>query len=542
MKQAPNPAPTPAQQAGWSRRAALGLVAAGGLAATEIGSAALAQAVGPQPLAPVLPATVSELASGLNLKSSAAWHLARRACPAPTAAIARQISQLGYTKWIDQQLNWSKIDDSVADGLIKKYLSFSTMTSSRLEAASGGEGWRAGKALSISRTIRHVFTNRHLYESMVDTMADQLYISGDGKAAALVGWFDWSVLRRHSLGKYSKLLRQAIRHPAMLVYLDNHVNSKDSPNENLGRELLELHTVGVGNYTEDDVRQSALLLTGHSFDWTKRVYSYHPAEHQTGPLTVMGVTYPNATAADGPATLDAYLNDLAHHPATATRIAERLAIRFVSDTPSAELIAKLAKVYLKKDTSLKAVVRALLLSDEFASSVGAKWRRPQETVATMVKLRRPQTIKPASTQSKELWSMTSMVQWLLYRESHQPRMWPLVDGYPDQSSDWMSAGAMLAHWYTANAQVNWSTDKEWPSKYSTWANALGVKPGQSITEVATKLTKGLTGYTWPAEHLELVIARLKDSTGSAVLSEGQIKNNLGRTLHFVFSSPYFKLR
>lgn len=528
---------------GTSRRAALGLAAAGGLAVSTVGRAAQALAApSVQPLSPVLPTSIADLATGLDLRSTAAWHLARRVCPAPTKTIVSDINKRGYTAWIDRQLNWKKIDDAKADALVKKYLSYATMTGIGVYRASKKQPWKAGKAMSVSRTIRQVFTKRYLYESMVDTMGDHLYISADGKASEFVAWFDWSVLRKHALGKYSTMLYKAIRHPAMLFYLDNHVNSKDSPNENLGRELLELHTVGVGNYNEADVRQSALMLTGHSFDWRKRVYRYNPRDHKTGPITIMGVTYPNATAADGPAMLKEYLSDLAHHEATARHIARRLAIRYVCDDPSEALIARLARVYLDHDTSLAAVIRALLLSEEFADSVGAKWRRPQETLSTMIALRRPKTIKPHTTQAKNVWDITGTVQWLLHLESHQPRMWPVVDGYPDQATDWMATQALLAHWYSTNARLNWGEDKEWPSKYSSWKSALKVKKGQNIEAVAAKLTRDLTGYTWPPQHLAIVVARLKGSGPGSTLSSDQLRYNLAPALHFIFASPYFMLR
>lgn len=523
-----------------SRRALLGLIAAGGVAASglgELGSAVAAPL--PVPQAPVLPAAVPELAKGLKPKSSTYWHLARRVSAAPTKALAKEIKQVGYNKWIDRQLNWTKIKDTQADSLVKKYLSYATMTGAAVHKASKKQAWKAGKAMSVSRTIRHVFTKRHLYESMVDTMGDHLYISAQGKADQFVAWFDWAVLRKYALGKYSAMLHAAIRHPAMLQYTDNNVSSADSPNENLGRELLELYTVGVGNYTEADVRNSTLILTGHSFDWETRKYRYNPQQHYVGRVKAMGFSHANSSAADGPAVLKAYLSYLAKHPATARNIARRLAVRYVSDVPSEALVKRLAQVYRAEKTSLAAVLRSLLRSSEFAGSVGAKWKRPQETIATMVRLRKPATIKPAATQAENVWGITGTVQWLLHLENHQPRMWPVIDGYPDQAGDWCSTQAMLAHWYSANARVNWGDDKEWPSK--SWAGALGVKKGQKADEVARSLTLAITGYTWPAKHLATVTARLRGNGGKKLTAD-QVKYNLGPTLHFIFASPYFKLR
>jgi len=211
-----------------SRRAALGLAAAGGIALSGVGQAAAAFAAPPAiPMVPVMPEWISDLAGGLDLKSTRTWHLARRVAPAPTKAVVNEINAVGYNAWIDRQLNWKKISDAKADGLVKKYLSFTNMTGKQVVKASRDMAWKAGKALSISRTVRHVFTKRYLYESMVDTLGDHLYVAAEGKCEDLVAWYDWAVLRKYALGKFSTMLYTAMRHPAMLVYLDNQLNSKD---------------------------------------------------------------------------------------------------------------------------------------------------------------------------------------------------------------------------------------------------------------------------------------------------------------------------
>jgi len=521
------------------RRQFFGLAAAGGLALSGLATPGQAVAASSFPAAPVLPARISNLSGKLDLNSSLAWHLARRVCPAPTSSIAAKIEKTGYTKWIDQQLHPGHIDDQTANKMIAKHLSWVTKSTKTVHKASHGESWRAGKALSISRTIRQIYTKRYLFESMVDTMGDHLYISADGKASSFVAWFDWSVLRRNATGKYSTMLYKAITHPAMLIYLDNQMNSADNPNENLGRELLELHTVGVGNYTEADVRQSALLLTGHGLNWKTYKYKFYKWSHHVGPIKVMGFTHPNATREAGPDALRKYLSYLAHHPATARRLCRRLAVRYVSDTPSDALVNRLAQVYLTHDTSLAAVMRALLLSDEFKNSIGEKWRRPQETMATMIKVAKPKAIKPKGKQSGELWSITGTVQWLLDTQGHQPRMWPVVDGYPDQAKDWMATQDMLAHLDSAHARVFWK-DSEIPVK--SWASALSVTPGLTAERAAGRITTNLTGYRWPAADLAVVTARLRGGSASNVLTKNQIKSRLPAAVHLVFSSPYFLLR
>ncbi len=520
------------------RRQLFGLAVGTGLALTSLANAPEAAAA-PLPSAPILPQRLSTLSGSLELSSTLAWHLARRVCPAPTAAIVADINKRGYNAWIERQLYPSKLKDTTAKTMVTKHLSWATKTTKQVAKASHGQPWRAGKAMSTSRTIWQLYTKRYLFESMVDTMADHLYISADGKANSFVGWFDWTVLRKYALGKYSNMLYAAITHPAMQIYLDNHLNSADNPNENLGRELLELHTVGVGNYTEDDVRQSALLLTGHGLDWKKYTYRFAEWDHYVGPLKIMDFTHPNASRKAGPDALRKYLWYLAHHPATARRIARRLAVRYVSDSPSDALVESLAQVYLNNDTSLRATMRALLHSDEFKNSIGEKWRRPQEAMATMIKAQKPGKIKPNGKQSGNLWNILGTVEWLLSTGGHVPRMWPVVNGYPDQARDWMATQDMLAHFDAAFARVNWK-DKEIPVK--SWASALGITTKMTAEQAAARITYRLTGYSWNAADLAVVTARLRGGYTGATLTKTQIKNRLPLAVHLVFCSPYFMLR
>ena len=155
------------------------------------------------------------------------------------------------------------------------------------------------------------------------------------------------VIRAHALTTFESLLQAAITHPAMGLYLDNAISSKEAPNENLGRELLELHTVGVdAGYTEDDVKASARMLTGYRVDlWWPSFRAFYDTDwHDTQPVQVMGFSHANRSADGRPATL-AYLTYLARHPATANRLARRLCVKFVSDEPTAAIVKAVAKAY-----------------------------------------------------------------------------------------------------------------------------------------------------------------------------------------------------
>src|SRR6185437_9958424 len=132
------------------------------------------------------------------------------------------------------------------------------------------------------------------------------------------------------LGRFADLLVAVSTHPAMLRFLDAASATAAHPNENHGRELLELHTVGIdAGYGENDVLSSARILSGLSIDQGTGEFVYRPDRHWTGQVRVLGFSHPNAHAGDGYQVVLSYLGWLARHPATARRVARRLAVRFV---------------------------------------------------------------------------------------------------------------------------------------------------------------------------------------------------------------------
>ncbi len=489
---------------------------------------------------PVHPA----LAPKLDLVTNQSWHLARRAAHAPTPKLVAEITAMGAARWVDLQLDWQKVPDVACQAMLDKHLPWLKLSTAELARVSGDRAWVGSSLMSHATAMRQVFSNRRLYESVVDAMGDQVYV-GAAKADQWVMDFDRTVIRRYALSNFSSLLAGAVRHPALLMFLDNDVNTKDSPNENLGRELLELHTVGEGVYTEADVRQSALLLTGHSYDWTTRAYRFRPEQHHVGRVKVLGFTADNANAADGPAVLDAYARYLAWHPATAKRVCRRLAVRFVSDTPSDALVADLAKVYLGSQTRIAPVVKALFAHREFTASVGKKWRRPQEWMAAMTATGQP-TWKPTAEadQAGAPWKFYAYPSWLLTLAGHAPRGWHAVNGYPDVADYWTSTAAMLAAWNTAEAVAGrWDTEvvgRPWEAVYS-------LKVGENIWTAVARMAYAATGYTWRREDLS-EIASMLCSNGSVVpksdyaLSADDIRWRLTEAVRLILSSPYFLIR
>ena len=228
--------------------------------------------------------------------------------------------------------------------------------------------------------LRRIYSQRQVLESLTEFWEHHLYvpIHDDGVFPYRAQY--GKLLREHALGRFDQMLMAAVTHPSMGIALDNAASTKRGVNENLGRELLELHTLGQGNYSEDDVKNSARILTGYRVDmWRTWDAYYDENSHATGAVKVLDFEHPNADP-DGRAVTEAYLKYLARHQLTARRIARKLAVRFVCDDPSKALVDRLAKVYLDNDTAIKPVLMALVDSEEFKRSVGVKVRTPTDDV------------------------------------------------------------------------------------------------------------------------------------------------------------------
>ena len=186
------------------------------------------------------------------------------------------------------------------------------------------------------------------------------------------------------MGSFTTMLLAAAKNPAMLLYLNLAQSTKAAVNENYGRELLEVHTVGRV-YSENDVENAAKLLTGRTVDDYGH-YMYDEYIHGTGAVSVLGFRSANTSATGGEKAGDDLLRYLAGHTATATNLARKLCIRLVSDTPSSDLVNAVAKAYLTSGTQILPMVSTILRSTEFWQSRGLKVRRPAENLIATIRV------------------------------------------------------------------------------------------------------------------------------------------------------------
>jgi uncharacterized protein (DUF1800 family) len=305
------------------------------------------------------------------------------------------------------------------------------------------------------KLFRALYSNRQLEEVLVDFWMNHFNVfNGKGPDRVLLTSFERDAIRPYVFGRFKDMLLATARHPAMLFYLDNWQSQaprEDIPvpagvrrpglNENYGRELLELHTLGVdGGYTQSDVIAVARAFTGWTiYDPQKFAeFQFNPAVHDRKEKVVLGHTIPAMGGEqDGLQVIDI----LAHHPSTARFIARKLAQRFVADDPPQPLIDRMAASFVKTDGDLRAVLQTMLESPEFLSegSWQVKMKSPLEMVVSAVR-----TLNADVTDTFALAQRIADLGEPLYAKLDPT-------GYPNTGDAWTNTAGVLGRINFANA-------------------------------------------------------------------------------------------
>jgi uncharacterized protein (DUF1800 family) len=253
--------------------------------------------------------------------------------------------------------------------------------------------------------------------------------------------FEREAIRPHVTGRFGDMLLAVARHPAMLLYLDNAISvGPNSPagrrrdkglNENLGRELLELHTLGVdGGYTQADVEALARIITGWSVARLQEPdpgsFRFRPQIHEPGTKRLLGKSYGDAGFAEG----EAALADLAHHPATARHVATKLARHFIADEPPKDSIERITRVFRDSGGDLHQVTAAVVKED-------AAWRTP------FAKIRRPEELVIAACRVTGFTPRPEMLAGSLRTLDQMPFFASSPAGWPDVAAACVSPEAVL---------------------------------------------------------------------------------------------------
>ncbi|MDE2136390.1 MAG: DUF1800 domain-containing protein [Gammaproteobacteria bacterium] len=364
-------------------------------------------------------------------------------------------------------------------------------------------------AEATARFQQAVTTDRPFVERLTQFWSNHFAVSIDKQyLAGLAGGFEREAIRPHVLGNFGDLLVAAEMHPAMLMYLDNHLSvgphsaaaqraslrrrgeRRVGLNENLGREILELHTLGVGGgYTQADVTAFATVITGWSVGGGNGLFAtgpagrfvFRPDNHEPGTQTVLGRQYRDTGYEQGMLVL----NDLAQHPSTARHIAVKLARHFVADDPPPALVERLARAFTDYGGNLPAVYRALIDSPEAWAEPLGKYKTPCDFIVSSYRgLSLPVEAGKGPLAPFEL----------LGQRTWQPGS---PAGWPDMSADWDGASALLKRLEWADAVGG---------RLGSRRDAAELAPqllGANLTEAtATALRRAATG----AQAVTLLLA------------------------------------
>jgi uncharacterized protein (DUF1800 family) len=303
--------------------------------------------------------------------------------------------------------------------------------------------------------LRDLYAQDQLKEQMVWFWMNHFNVNlGKSDIRILVGDYEEHAIRPYALGKFRDLLSATLHHPAMLRYLDNDQNAAGHINENYAREIMELHTMGVGSgYTQKDVQELARILTGagvnetantpkvnpkYAADYVRNgLFEFNPNRHDYAAKQFLG----HAIAGAGLKEVDEALDLIVGSPATAHFISRKLAVAFVSDAPPESLVTRMTSTFEHSDGDIAATMQTMFESKEFAASLGAKFKDPIHYVISAVRL---------AYDTRPILNTAPVINWL-NRTAEPLYGHDTPDGYPLTAAAWSGPGQLATRFEIARA-------------------------------------------------------------------------------------------
>ncbi len=509
-------------------------------------------------------------------------HLLNRITFGPRPGDFERVRRIGLDTFLEEQLHPERIDDAAVGARVAALPTLSMSTEQLLknfpepkpvapveppqglnceQASSPKSQGQAMKPmqrpeqvvreLAQEELLRAIYSNRQLQEEMVQFWMNHFNIfAPKGADRWLLTSFERDAIRPHALGKFEDLLVATAESPAMLFYLDNWLSAAPNPpstatdqkpptgqgkpaapqsrrgiNENYGRELMELHTLGVdGGYTQKDVIEVARCFTGWTIDRPQQAgrFLFNPRMHDSGEKTVLGHKIPAGQGIEDGLEV---LHLLAHHPSTARFISLKLCRRFVADEPPKALVDRASQVFVRTDGDLRAVLKTILTSPQFYSKAAfrAKAKSPLELMASSV---------------RALEGETDAGQPLLQLMARlgQPMFQYLAPtGFPDRASAWINSSTLLMR---MNYAMMLASNRIPGSRIAL--QELALAPG-SDSEVLAKLSRQLLGETPAPKARQALLARVADNNGPKPAGT-ESPRDVSALVAFLLASPEFQER
>ena len=430
-------------------------------------------------LSPAAAEILSSSAAGAVLSDQQRQQWLDRVTWGATDREAAQLQQQGLKAWLAHQLTPSgqPMAAEVQQRIDALSISQKTMAQLQKEIADQRQAIRAAQdpdeaarlrqevqkqlnQLGSEAQKRHIwralYSSHQLQEQMTWFWMNHFSVSTrKGDLRLWVGDYEEHAIRPHALGNFRDLLVASMRHPAMLLYLDNASNAAGRINENYARELLELHTMGVGSgYTQADVQAMARVLTGVGYttreanapppmlradrqaDYVRQgFFEFHPGRHDYTPQVFLG----QPLQKQGLAQVDEALDRIVAAPATAHFIARKLAVYFLGDSPPPALVDRAAQTFSRSHGDIAATLATLLTAPEAMQHFGQRFKDPMHYVLSSVRLAYDQRVA-SDVGPVQVW-INQLGQPLYGRET--------PDGYPQAQSDWSSSGQLMSRFGVA---------------------------------------------------------------------------------------------
>lgn len=372
--------------------------------------------------------------------------LLRRITYGPTQADITELTSLGFNAYLEKQLAWEGIDDSVCENWVTANCPRMQMTISQLNQFQGPSSWPTMYQLKNALTYRSIFSKRQLLQRMAEFWTDHFYVNDKPYYGGLLDYYRGQ--RNLAMTTFYDQLVWSANHGAMMDYLDNRESVAGRINVNYAREILELHTVTpASGYTERDIYEVAQIFTGwgtpgrDSNPLQTGIFQFTNSSHEPGPRTVMGQTFSQAGKAQG----DAFLTWLATHPYTIYNICNKLCRFFLGRDPDAALLQSLANAWGPKG-DIKALLRIILAPTQIQKA-RPKFKRPFHLVVGAIRQLDLYVNEPSGVLNQ------------IEEMSHEPFKWEQPDAYPDSFVHWSTSMVQRINYGfgIANGQV-WSVE------------------------------------------------------------------------------------
>ncbi len=425
--------------------------------------------------------------------------------------------------------------------------------------------------LGMAKVTRAIYSNRQLQQVMDDFWFNHFNVfAGKGEDRYYLTSYERDVIQPHALGKFKDLLTATAKSPAMLFYLDNFLSADPKAaqrlaaeramrqqgrrgrfggpwpprpaanpqqaakknerglNENYGRELMELHTLGVdGGYTQKDVTEVARCFTGWTMDKPRQYadFKFDERLHDPGPKYVLGKKIHAGGMKDGEQVIEL----LVHHPSAAKFISTKLARRFVSDNPPPSLVNRMAETFKSSDGDIRAVLKTMIWSPEFWSrdAYRAKIKTPFELV-----------VSAARATGSDVDTPLPLVQWIARIGEPLYQCQPPT-GYADKAEAWVNTGALLN-------RLNYSLALAGNKMRGTRTDVASLLGMDSSTDAKVALDRAvqvfLGGHAAPTTVETLQKQLENPQVLQAKLDDPQKQVDLGVVAGLVLGAPEFQRR